>query len=228
MIKRMKFKFTSLEDSSKADLLAAARDWRSLYLGLIALLYNGTFITFFLFTPLVIESLLKTVGVPEADSYIYSVGLSTVPAVLQVTFLFLMGAIIRAAPSEWRWSVGMVNLAVVIALYSVLPAAYNSLNFLLGLFTFSFLAGFTSPFNAILDTLPGLYLQRGGGSSSYFAVLNSFRNLSSVWTPAVIGYLIPAIGSAEAVTVVGLAYTAPVVFLFTGWFYLIRKDMPWT
>lgn len=226
MVKRMKFKFTSLDDNSKADLLAASRDWRSIYLGVLALLFNGTFITFFLFTPLIIESLLELVGIPEGDTYIYSVALTTIPALFTVIFLGLTGTFLRAAPSTWRWPFGAIDLCLTVLLYAALPASYNSGNFLLGLFTYSFLAGLSSPVMAVVDVFPSLYLQKNGASSSYFSVLNSIKQLSSIWTPAVIGSLIPVLGAAQAVTVVGLAYTIPGALMFTGWFYLIGKDEP--
>ena len=228
MIARMKADVTETEVDSKTkpDLLAGIQDWRSLYLGLIALLQNGVTITFFIFTPIVIESLLLAVGETPEDSYIFSVALTTVPYAIAVILLNFVSYILRHQPPSWRSWTGIGTMVTTILLLACLELAFETNQFLLAFFVFSFALGANSSIIPVIDTLPGFYLQLKGGSSSYYAVLNTFRSLSAIWTPAIVGYLIPIAGAAATVQFVGLLYLAPTLVLFIAWFYGINQDVP--
>ena len=217
---------TELGTKLKPDLLLGAKDWRSLYLGLVALLHNGVTITFFIFTPIVIESLLLSIGESPEDSYIYSVALTTVPYAIAVILMNFNGYCLRHLPSSWRCWTGIVSLSATIVFLAFLELSFASLQFLLAFFVFSFALGSNSSFTPIIDSQPGFYLQQKGSSASYFAILSSMKALSAIWTPPIVGYLIPFAGEAATVQAVGLLYLVPTLVLFIGWFYGINRDMP--
>ena len=228
-IRRMKEAVTSSkpgEDTGKPDLLAGIKDWRSVYLGLLALLHAVAVTTFQLFTPLVIETLTSDILMDPNDAYILSVALTTTPYIFAIVFLGFTGYLQKYSPSSWRPWNGITIVVVTIILATILPPLYTSGIFLVSYLALCFLIGVTNSFTGIQDTLPAIYLQLGGASPSYFAAQSTFRGMAAIFSPPIFGALLPVLGASEAVRAIVLATKIPVLVLFVGWFYIIQRDMP--